>query len=98
MGETPIDRARIADICERNDVSFLGLFGSYARDDYTRESDIDLLVRFSKPKSLLDLVRIQREMTERLGKPVDLVTEASLSPYLRDRIIASLRTLYERKG
>lgn len=96
MAEMVIDRAKIADICEENDIVFLGVFGSYARGDFDQESDIDLLVRFSRAKSLLDLVRIERELAQRLGRPVDLVTEASLSPYLKDRIIASLKRVYGR--
>jgi uncharacterized protein len=96
MAEMVIDRTKIADICQKNDITFLGVFGSYARGDYDQESDIDLLVRFSSAKSLLDLVRIQRELAQRIGKTVDLLTEASISPYLKDRIIASLKTVYGR--
>lgn len=92
----PIDLAAIVDICEKNNVAFLGVFGSYARGESTPDSDIDLLVRFAQPKSLLALVRIERELSERLGRPVDLVTEASLSPYLVDRVKAEVKTIYEK--
>ncbi len=90
-----ITEEELGDICQANDIAFLGLFGSYARGDYGPNSDIDLIVRFSKPKSLLDLVRIEREFSQRLGKPVDLLTEGDISPYLRDRIMAELRPVYE---
>ena len=92
-----INSEDISDLCKKNDIAFLGLFGSYVHGDFTPESDVDLLVRFSKSKSLLDLVRIEREISERIGKPVDLLTEASLSPYLRDRILADLKGIYEQK-
>jgi len=46
-----------------------------ARGEETEESDVDLLVRFARPKSLLDLVRIEREFSEALGRKVDLLTE-----------------------
>ena len=88
--------ANLGDICQANDVESLGVFGSYARGDSTETSDVDLLVRFSKTKSLLDLVRIERQFSERLGKQVDLVTEASVSPYLRDRIFGEVKNLYEK--
>lgn len=81
-----VNRRQVADICQRNDIEYLGLFGSLARGEASSRSDIDLLVRFKIPKSLLQLVRIEREFSERLGRSVDLVTDESVSPYLRERI------------
>lgn len=98
MAQNVIDRAELQEICRRNDIVFLGLFGSFARGDFTPESDVDLLARFSAPKSLLELARIEREIHELLGRPVDLLTEAALSPYLRKRILASTRSVYEQAG
>jgi predicted nucleotidyltransferase len=94
-GPGVIDAYQVEDICRQNDIAFLGVFGSYARGDYTDESDIDLLVRFSKQKSLFDLVRIEDKLSARLGKPVDLVVEGGVSPYLRDRIMSEVRPIYE---
>ena len=71
--------------CKNNDISFLGLFGSYARGEQKEESDVDFLASFSRRKSLLDLVRIERDLSGILGVKVDLVTEKSLSPYLIDK-------------
>ena len=93
-----ISHERLAELCERNDVAYLALFGSYARGDFTRRSDVDLLVRFSTSKSLLDLVRIEREFSKLLRKKVDLVTVASVSPYLKERIFGEARCLYEKSG
>lgn len=59
------------------------MFGSVARGDASATSDIDLLADFAHRKSLLDLVRIEREFTKQLGRQVDLLTERALSPYLR---------------
>jgi predicted nucleotidyltransferase len=95
MDPAVVDRDLIDDICAQNDIVYLGVFGSYARGDFDPTSDVDLLVRFSKPKSLLTLVRIERELSERLGKPVDLVTEGALSPYLKDRVLAEVKSIYE---
>ena len=73
--------------CRNNDISFLGLFGSYSRGEQKRNSDVDLLTRFSRRKSLLDHVRIERELSEIIGVKVDLVTEKSLSSYLVDKVM-----------
>jgi hypothetical protein len=78
----------IAELCERNDIRRLRVFGSFARGDEGESSDIDFIADFSRRKSLLDLGRIEREFAERLGRNVDLLTEAALSPYLRERIAA----------
>ena len=91
----PISVQHVSDLCKQYDIAFLGVFGSYGRGDFDKESDIDLLVRFSKQKSLLDLVRIERVFTIRLGRTVDLVTEASISPYLKDRIKNEVQPIYE---
>ncbi len=91
-----IDNINVEDICQANDIVFLGLFGSYARGDYGPDSDVNLMVRFSKPKDLLDLVRIEQEFSERFGRPVDLVTEKGVSPYLRERVMGELRAIYEK--
>jgi len=56
------------------------------------------LVRFSKPKSLLELVRIDRIFSEVLGRKTDLLTKASISPYLRDRIKNEMEVIYEKTG
>ena len=86
----------LAELCARNDIVRLRLFGSGARGEETVDSDVDLLADFTTRKSLMDLVRIEREFSERLGRKVDLLTERALSPYLRDRILREATVLYER--
>ena len=76
----------------------MAIFGSFVKEDFTKKSDIDLLARFSKPKNLLDLVRIERVLSEVLGRKTDLLTEASIGPYLRDRIKNEMGVVYERAG
>ena len=90
----PFDVARLIDICRQNDVSMVGVFGSMARGEAKKKSDIDLIVRFSKRKSLLALVRLERELSEALDRKVDLLTETSLSPYMRERVMQELQVLY----
>lgn len=67
-------------------VSELGLFGSYVRDTQTEDSDLDVLVAFDEPVSLLDLVRLENELSTRLGVDVDLVTKDSLKPRIAPRV------------
>jgi len=92
------NKKELLETCKNNDIVFLAIFGSFVKGEFTEESDIDLLVRFSKPKSLLDLVRIERVLSGVLGRKTDLLTEASISPYLRDRIKNEMEVVYERTG
>jgi predicted nucleotidyltransferase len=92
-----IDTSKLVEICRQNDAVMVGLFGSMARGEATPDSDIDLLVRFNHRKSLLALVRLERELSAALGRKVDLLTEAAVSPYLRDRILNELKVLYEAR-
>lgn len=91
-----IDREGLAELCDRHGITKLRLFGSLAREEGDEASDVDLLVDFEQRKSLLDLVRIERELSEHFGREVDLLTERALSPYLRDRIVREARVVYER--
>ena len=86
---------KVLAICQKNDITMIGVFGSEARGQAKKDSDIDLLVRFSYPKSLLSIVKLERELTEQLGKKVDLLTEESISPYLKENIMSELKVLYE---
>ena len=72
----------------------IAVFGSYVRREETPGSDIDIIVEFSERKSLLELVRIERELSEALGIKVDLLTEKSISPYLIDTIRNEMKVIY----
>jgi len=64
----------------------LGVFGSYARGEHGSESDLDVLVEFTEPVTLFELVRLENELTTRLGVELDLVTRASLKPGIDARV------------
>lgn len=87
----------LLDLCRQNDISSLGLFGSYSRGQQTQNSDIDLLVTFSKGKSLIDHVRAEKAFENLLGKKVDLITERSLSPYIAPMVKTDLKRIYYEK-
>jgi predicted nucleotidyltransferase len=95
MAAYPFDVSRLIDICRQNDVSLVGIFGSMTCGEARKKSDIDLIVRFSKRKSLLALVRLERKLSEALGRKVDLLTEAAISPYLRDQVLKEMQVVYQ---
>lgn len=81
-------------ILRRRGVEFAGVFGSYARGEANAKSDIDLLVRLSEPLSLIELVGLERELSEALGVKVDIVTEKSLHRYIAPFVFQDLKPLY----
>ena len=95
MAPLSFDTKKLIEICRRNDVSKIGVFGSMARGEANDQSDIDLVVEFSGRKSLLAMVALERQLTTALGRKVDLLTEAAISPYLRERILDELQVIYE---
>jgi len=75
------------------------VFGSILRSDFNPDSDVDLLVEYEPTAriTLLDMAALQREMSEVVGRPVDLGTPRSLSPYIRDRVLSEAQIIYERE-
>ena len=73
-------------ILQKAGVSHCTLFGSYAKGEQKKDSDIDILVELPKGNSLLDLIRLERKLEAALGKKVDLLTYKSISPLLKDHI------------
>jgi uncharacterized protein len=89
----------IAAFCERNPIRKLSLFGSAQRDDFNSESDVDLLVEFEREAVItyLDMARMEIELTEIVGRKVDLRTPQELSRYFREKVIRTAELLYERR-
>ncbi len=82
-------KSKIRTELERYGVVRAGLFGSYARGEQTPQSDVDILIEPGDSTfSLLDLVKLQAILSERLGKPVDLLTYAGINHLLRARILS----------
>lgn len=86
-------RKKILPVLNKYDVSKAALFGSIARGEGTRESDIDLLVEFKGEKSLLDLAGLKIELEETLAMKVDVLTYDSLNPLIRERILEEQKVL-----
>lgn len=72
----------------------VAVFGSYVRNEETPESDIDLIVTLPDDISLMSFVRIERELSERIGKKVELLTEEYISPLLIKSIRSEMKILY----
>lgn len=78
----------IVPVLRRNDVVKAGIFGSFARGDAKKASDIDILIEVKAKKfSLFDLVGLELELKKILGRDVDLLTYNGIDPLLRDRIL-----------
>jgi uncharacterized protein len=86
---------RIAAFCRQNGIRRLALFGSILRDDFGPESDIDVLVEFQPGVRVgLSFFRIQDELSEILGRRVDLNTAGFLSAQFRDDVITEAEPVY----
>jgi hypothetical protein len=85
-----MSREEVAEFCQRNHIRKLSIFGSILTDRFRPESDIDLLVEFEPAAkvSLFDIAGMELELTDRMGRKVDLRTEEELSRYFRRKVVA----------
>jgi len=93
-----IPRRELDGFCARNRIRKLSLFGSILTDRFRPDSDVDFLVEFEPGTTItyLDLARMERELTDVLGRKVDLRTPAELSRYFRERVVSEALVQYER--
>jgi len=91
-----LPEAALADVCRRYQIKELSLFGSTARGEQRQDSDIDLLVEFlpDAQRSLLTHIAAQRELSELLGRQVDLVSKRTLRIEFRDQVLAEAKNIY----
>jgi predicted nucleotidyltransferase len=94
MSPTIPDPSKLAPICRKYGVSSLAVFGSFARGEAHSDSDMDILVSFAARVGLLTMVALERELSELIGRKVDLQTEAALSPYIKDQILKERQIIY----
>jgi len=78
----------------------VSVFGSYAREEETPQSDIDLLMALKPagqrpPLGLFEVIRLEKELEKRLGRSVDLITEEGLNPHIKASVEKEKVVLYE---
>ena len=87
----------LKEFCERNHIRKLSLFGSVLTPRFRPDSDVDMLIEFDPDHipGLLTLAGMEIELSERLGRKVDLRTAEDLSRYFRDEVVSSAVPQYE---
>ena len=92
-----VSRKEIADFCRRNRIRKLAIFGSALRDDFTPESDVDVIVWFEPEARVgfFELHDMEQELIMMFQRDVDLNTEKMLSKYFRDRVLAEAEVFYD---
>jgi predicted nucleotidyltransferase len=87
-GLSPAQKKTITALAARHDVASVRVFGSMARGTASAGSDLDLLVRFKTPATLLRVIGFKQAVEEALHRKVDVVEEGGISPHLSDRILS----------
>ena len=86
-------RNQILTIANRYGARNVRIFGSIVRGEGKRDSDLDILVELEPGRSLLDIIAIKQDLEDLLDCKVDVVTEAALSPYIRDEVLSQVVSL-----
>jgi uncharacterized protein len=96
QGRPKIPKDLIAEFCRTRHITKLAIFGSYLREDFGPESDIDFPVEFDSEHipGLFDVAGMEIELSEMLGRKVDLRTAQELSRYFRDEVVAHAEVQY----
>jgi len=91
-----VPQREIANFCHRHRIRRLSLFGSVLREDFRPRSDVDVLVEFEPGQSvgLIRLAGMERELSQLLGRKVDLNTRGFLSPWFRDQVLREAEDQY----
>jgi predicted nucleotidyltransferase len=91
-------KEKLTKICENNDVVFLAIFGSFAKSEQGKKSDIDIAIEFdiNKRKNLFDLIHVENELQKTFKRKVDLGVFSSLNPYIIEDVKKEMRVIYEK--
>lgn len=95
--EQKIPKDKLIEFCKKNHIKKLSVFGSAIHGQLQPDSDIDLLVEFEQNQipGLFSIVKMEMELTEMLGRKVDLRTSEDLSQYFRDEVIRNAKVQYQ---
>lgn len=92
-----ISKEEIAAFCQRHRIRKLAFFGSVLRDDFTSESDVDVLIEFEPDArvGLITLAGMEFELTQLLGRKAEMHTVKGLNPYFRNAVLEQAEIQYE---
>lgn len=92
-------KEELAEICEKNDIVFMAIFGSFVRGEQKKRSDIDIAIEFdkNKEKTLFDLVHVEDELTKVFKKKVDLGIFSSINPLIIEDVKKEMLVIYEKR-
>ena len=98
--QVTIPKDRLAVFCQAHGIRWLAIFGSALRSDFGPDSDIDILVEFEPDRipGLFGFAGMELELTQMLGRKVDLRTPEDLSRYFRDAVLEEAEVQYVREG
>lgn len=96
LNDISINAAAVATFCRQHHIRKLAFFGSVLRDDFRDGSDVDVLVEFEEGQvpGFLRLARMERELSEILGRRADMRTPGDLSRHFRDDVIREAAVQY----
>ena len=91
-----INDQKLAEFCKRNHIRKLSLFGSVLRDDFRSDSDVDVLVEFELGEHVgfIRMACMENELSDMIGRKVDMRTPQDLSRYFRDEVVSSAEVCY----
>ena len=92
----PIDEKKIGIFCKKNHIVTLAIFGSVLTAQFTPASDVDVLVKFEveHTPTLFEIIDMESELSNIVGRHVDLKTAGDLSPYFRNDVLAKAKIIY----
>lgn len=76
-------------------ITYAGIFGSVSRGEDSNNSDVDILIKLGKPMGMFSYMKLIEATEDLLGRKVDMVTEQSLSKFVRPYVMSELKTIYE---
>lgn len=87
-------KKKIISILVKYGIKKILIFGSYARNEATPNSDLDLIIEFPEGTSLIDHIGIEFELSEALNMKIDLLSQNGISPYIKDQIMKEAVVIY----
>jgi predicted nucleotidyltransferase len=91
-----LQKRKVESFCKKYHIVYLALFGSVLTSNFTKKSDVDILVKFEKKHAphIFNMIKMESELSDMIGHPVDLKTPNDLSPYFREDVLTKAKTIY----